>query len=438
MSRHAENSPSDDAENTSGPLRLQKILATAGLGSRRQCEELILTGRVEVDRQVVSELGAKADPLAQEIRVDGVNLPKTRLVYFMVNKPMGVLSTNSDPAGRTRVIDLVPYAGRLFTVGRLDMSSEGLILVTNDGDLAQRLTHPRYGVEKTYHVEVAGEMLRKELEQLRKGVHLAEGFAKVVSAKVLRNYKHSTMLEIILSEGRNREIRRLLARVGHKVERLKRVAIGPLRLADLPLGEVRQLERDELKQLRRVASGLPARRKNTARKPKKKITTKPGPAPRTVIGGDASAQRAATSSGRTGGAGRTRPVASKAASANTSVRKPPSAKPLSGKPSAGRASSGKPGQARDAGQTRSKSTGISRGKAPSKGRPVGTGTGSSKPAGGKSFAKSKSGGKPKAQGTGSRPAGSKPGGSRFGGAKSGRPGGGRPSRPGKPGRPKRG
>ncbi len=247
------------------PERLQKILAAAGLGSRRQCEELILTGRVEVDRQVVAELGAKADPAAQEIRVDGVSLPKTRLVYFMVNKPTGVLSTNSDPSGRPRVIDLVPYGGRLFTVGRLDMSSEGLILVTNDGDLADRLTHPRYGVEKTYQVEVAGELDRKQLEQLHKGVRLAEGFARVVSARVLRQYKQSTLLEIVLAEGRNREIRRILARVGHKVERLKRVAIGPLRLAELPLGQSRTLEPDELRRLKRAARGEPSERKRSAR-----------------------------------------------------------------------------------------------------------------------------------------------------------------------------
>ncbi len=153
------------------------------------------------------------------------------------------------------MIDLVPYPGRLFTVGRLDMSSEGLILVTNDGELADRLTHPRYGVEKTYQVEVAGALERKELDRLRRGVHLAEGFARVVSARVVRQYKQSTLVEIVLAEGRNREIRRILARVGHKVERLKRVAIGPLRLAELPSGQSRELVRDELRLLRRAAHG---------------------------------------------------------------------------------------------------------------------------------------------------------------------------------------
>jgi 23S rRNA pseudouridine2605 synthase len=274
------------ALDAAGPMRLQKILAAAGLGSRRQCEELILAGRVEVDRQVVRELGTKADPAHQEIRVDGVGLPRPRLVYFAVNKPPGVVSTSRDPAGRTRVIDLVPYQGRLFTVGRLDMSSEGLILVTNDGQLADRLTHPRYGVHKTYYVEVAGTLTARELARLRRGVHLAEGFARVVSAAVVRSYKQSTLLEIVLAEGRNREIRRILARAGHKVERLRRVAIGPLRLADLPPGEVRPLSRDEVRRLARPAGN--ATRKKPARR--KRAPAPPSAAParpsRAIIGAD--------------------------------------------------------------------------------------------------------------------------------------------------------
>jgi len=271
-----------------GPERLQKILAAAGLGSRRKCEELILAGRVEVDRRVVHELGAKADRREQEIRVDGVPLPRPRLVYFMIHKPTGILSTNSDPSGRPRVIDLVDYPGRLFTVGRLDMSSEGLILATNDGELANRLTHPRYGVEKTYQVEVAGMVDRKELAKLREGVHLAEGFAKVASAKVIRQYQNSSLLEIVLKEGRNREIRRVLARVGHKVERLKRIAIGPLRLADLPSGQVRELDRNEIRELRQAARGQTSQ---APRRPKRAGAPQHKPkaaAPvRAIIGGDA-------------------------------------------------------------------------------------------------------------------------------------------------------
>jgi len=280
--------PSAAGKGTASPHtaeRLQKILASAGFGSRRQCEELILAGRVDVDRQTVTELGARADLDTQEIRVDGAPLPQPRRVYFMVNKPTGVVSTNSDPSGRPRVIDLVNYEGRLFTVGRLDMSSEGLILVTNDGELANRLTHPRYGVEKTYQVEVAGTLDRKELEKLRRGVHLAEGFAKVVGVKVLRQYKQSTMLEIVLNEGRNREIRRLLARVGHKVQRLKRVAMGPLRMADLPSGAVRMLERDELRKLKQDAFGAVTQAPRKRRVKRAAAPVKITPPTRTVIGG---------------------------------------------------------------------------------------------------------------------------------------------------------
>jgi 23S rRNA pseudouridine2605 synthase len=343
----ASNTPVDPPSESHRPIRLQKILAAAGLGSRRECEELILAGRVEVDRQVVTELGAKADPQTQQVRVDGVNLPRIRPVYFMLNKPMGVVSTNRDPSGRPRVIDLVPYPGRLFTVGRLDMSSEGLILVTNDGDLADRLTHPKYGVEKTYHVEVAGTLEHKQLEQMRKGVHLAEGFARVVSVRVLKQFKQSTRLEIVLAEGRNREIRRILARIGHKVQRLKRVAIGPLKLADLPVGVARPLDPSELKDLKRAAQGAPPRKRPGKRKPAKKPRTKSGPAARTVIGGDQLAKRPAAGkvTGRKlggpkpAGAG-PRGLKPAAAAKGGKSRRPGTGRPAGGKPQR----AGKPGR----------------------------------------------------------------------------------------------
>jgi 23S rRNA pseudouridine2605 synthase len=275
-----------DRPRPDGPERLQKVLAAAGLGSRRHCEELILAGRVEVDGQIVSTLGAKADPHEQRIRVDGTLLSLPRREYFLVNKPTGVVSTNRDPAGRPRVIDLVPSSERLFTVGRLDLSSEGLILVTNDGELANRLSHPRYGVEKTYQVEVAGQIDRDQLARLRKGARLAEGFARVVSARIKHTYHQSTLLEIVLAEGRNREIRRILARVGHKVLRLKRVALGPLRLADLPPGAVRPLAREEVQQLRAAAGQIAQRAKRSKPKPKlAKPANKKPPKQRTVIGG---------------------------------------------------------------------------------------------------------------------------------------------------------
>ncbi|MGH7137060.1 MAG: pseudouridine synthase, partial [Pirellulales bacterium] len=230
--------------------RLQKVMAAAGIGSRRRCEELILAGRVEVDRRAVRKLGTRVDAQQQEIRVDGDPLKTMRRAYFLVNKPVGVVSTNFDPSGRPRVIDLLPPTKeRLFTVGRLDLSSEGLMLVTNDGELANRLTHPRYGVEKTYHALVAGRPNAEVLESLRRGVHLAEGMARVASVKVRKDLKQSMLLEIVLAEGRNREIRRILAKVGHKVLRLKRVAIGPLRLKDIEPGQWRPLRGHELDEL---------------------------------------------------------------------------------------------------------------------------------------------------------------------------------------------
>jgi len=237
-----------------GSERLQKVLAAAGLGSRRQCEELILDGRVEVDGETLVQLGTKVDPVQQTIRVDGEPLKRQQVAYIMLHKPEGVVSTARDPAGRPRVTDMVPPEyGRLFPVGRLDMSSEGLILLTNDGPLANRLTHPRYGVEKHYHVQVAGQVETETLRQLREGMYLAEGFARVARVRIKSRRKQGTILEMVLDEGRNREIRRLLAKVGHKVQRLVRVAIGPLRLGELPRGAYRELRREEVQALREAA-----------------------------------------------------------------------------------------------------------------------------------------------------------------------------------------
>jgi len=226
---------------------------------------MITSGRVEVDRHVVSELGVKVDLRTQEIRVDGVALKPRKEVYFLVNKPPGVVSTNRDPAGRPRIVDLMPKnSERLFTVGRLDMASEGLILLTNDGELAYRLTHPRFGVEKCYLVQVAGLVGPDVLAKLRRGVHLAEGPVKAVQAKIKSRWKQSTMLEIVLAEGRNREIRRLLAKLGHKVLKLTRVGLGPLRLGTLPPGESRRLRPDEVSALRRAAFAPPKHRRPRA------------------------------------------------------------------------------------------------------------------------------------------------------------------------------
>lgn len=240
----------DAATEHEAEMRLQKHMARAGVGSRRQCEALIAEGRVQIDGRTITELGTKV-AAGQQVAVDGVPLGNARLVHYLVNKPTGVVSTNFDPSGRPRVIDMLPNVSeRLFTVGRLDMSSEGLILLTNDGELANRLAHPRYGVEKTYLVQVAGSPDQEVLASLRRGVHLAEGLARATSVRVKKSLQQSTLLEIVLSEGKNREIRRILAKVGHKVVRLRRIAIGPLRLGELATGEFRRITPEELLALR--------------------------------------------------------------------------------------------------------------------------------------------------------------------------------------------
>jgi len=262
----------DDGDSSRGE-RLQKVLAAAGVGSRRDCEDLIREGRVEVDRQVVTELGTRVDPTAQEIRVDGEALRRPKRLYFAVNKPAGVVTTNNDPSGRARVIDLVPTEERVFAVGRLDRSSEGLIIVTNDGEFANRITHPRYGVEKTYLVRVAGAPNHQQLERLKKGVHLAEGYARAHSIQVKKQHGQSSDLIIVLNEGRNREIRRILARVGHKVLALKRVAVGPIKLGDLPLGGWRKLMPPEVQSLLDAAKENRKSRKSKVEGRKPKPTT---------------------------------------------------------------------------------------------------------------------------------------------------------------------
>ncbi len=242
-------------------VRLQRALAAAGYGSRRHCEKLIVEGRILVDGKIVSELGVTVDPSVQKIFVDGTPLKPRRLVYYALNKPVGVVTTNVDPEGRPRVIDLVPPDERVFPVGRLDRSSEGLILLTNDGDLAQRLAHPKYEICKVYRVTVAGKIEVETLRQMERGIHIAEGLVKVEGARLLKTRGRATELEITLKEGKNREIRRILARLGHKVQELKRIAIGPLRLGELPTGAHRKLGFEELKRLKAAVEPVAKRRR---------------------------------------------------------------------------------------------------------------------------------------------------------------------------------
>ncbi len=269
MPKHRPRKKKTSAHSSSSPdaQRLNKVLAAAGLGSRRKVEELIEQGRVEIDGDVVTDLSCKVEPNVVKIKVDGQLLKKSRPVYYALNKPPGVLSTNYDPSGRLRVIDLVPDRDRVFSVGRLDQSSEGLMLLTNDGELAQRLAHPKFRIQKSYFVVVSGQLTEEELTKLRKGVHLAEGFAKIDGATIKRVRKGCTEIEIILSEGKNREIRRILARAGHKVVLLRRIAIGPLRLGQMPVGAARMLTSSEVKALYAVSE--PANRQKN--KPTKRV-----------------------------------------------------------------------------------------------------------------------------------------------------------------------
>jgi 23S rRNA pseudouridine2605 synthase len=234
--------------------RLHKLLAHAGVGSRRKCEALIAAGRVSVDGHTVRELGTKVEP-TQRLCVDGQPVHGERHVYWLVNKPKHYLCTNHDPAGRPLALDLVPQVSqRVYTVGRLDESSEGLLLLTNDGDLANRLMHPRFGVEKTYQVQVAGHPSREDVGQLLKGVWLSDGHVRARHVKPLRSQGESTWLRVVLCEGKNREIRRMLARLGHKVLRLRRIAIGPVRIGRLASGKARRLTAPELAALQAIAT----------------------------------------------------------------------------------------------------------------------------------------------------------------------------------------
>jgi 23S rRNA pseudouridine2605 synthase len=242
------------------------VLAAAGVGSRRHCEELIVAGRVHIDGRPVRQLGVRVDPQKQQILLDGAPIAAEKAVYYMVNKPTGFVSTNRDPQGRRRVIDLFPRSReRLFTVGRLDEASSGLMVVTNDGELAHKLAHPRFGVPKTYRVQVAGVPGPDELQQLRTGIEFREGVFKVASVRRLKAFGKSAWLEIVLTEGQNREIRRLLAKIEHKVIRLERVAFGPLRLRGLNTGAFRPLTKGELEALQEsvAATTKPRRKKKT-------------------------------------------------------------------------------------------------------------------------------------------------------------------------------
>lgn len=237
--------------------RLQKVLAAAGLGSRRACERLISDGRVTVNGEPVMTLPVIVDPLRDRIAVDGKLLRPERKVYFVLNKPPGVVCTNADPSGRKRAVDLLAgVRERVFAVGRLDAESSGLLLMTNDGEFALRMTHPRFGVAKTYRAEVAGRLEESAIARVREGVWLSEGKTSPAKIRVVHRQPKSTIVEITLREGRNREVRRIFAKLGHKVYRLHRVMIGPVSLRGLPMGAFRVLRPEEVASLRRAAQSV--------------------------------------------------------------------------------------------------------------------------------------------------------------------------------------
>jgi 23S rRNA pseudouridine2605 synthase len=234
-----------------GLIRLQKLLAQSGVASRRKCEELMLAGLVEVDGEVVTRLGTKVDPTTAVIRVEGRRLPPvSEHVYLVLNKPAGVTSTMSDPhADRTLEEFVADRPERLFHVGRLDTDTDGLILLTNDGDFAQKMAHPSYEVEKTYVAEVDGVVSRATIQQLLDGVVLEDGPVEVREARVRTAHGGRSIVELVIHEGRNRIVRRLLDHVGHPVRRLSRTRIGPVRLGELKAGRLRELTDAEVGEL---------------------------------------------------------------------------------------------------------------------------------------------------------------------------------------------
>ena len=231
--------------------RLHKILARSGYGSRRQCEKFILDGRVRVDQEVIRKLGTKVDPDQAKIYFEGRLIRSEPKVYYLINKPKGYLCTSSDPDGRRRVIDLFKEkTARLYTVGRLDIESSGLLIVTNDGALCNILTHPRYQVTKTYWVMVKGALSSEAISRIQKGIWLAEGKTKPLRLKIIKKTQQHTTVQIMLREGMNREVRRIFARIGHPVKELKRIKIGSIRLGMLKPGQYRRLSKYEVQKIR--------------------------------------------------------------------------------------------------------------------------------------------------------------------------------------------
>lgn len=236
------------------PVRLQKILAQAGIASRREAEKIILSGRVKVNGKTVTELGIKADPEKDRIQVDGNQLSLSeKKVYYLLNKPTGYVTTMKDPQGRSTVADLVAsIEERVYPVGRLDYDTSGLLFITNDGELANALAHPKKEVDKCYEARVMGIPSLETLSRLEKGVMLDDGMTAPAKARLIKKEGAKAWIEIIIHEGRNRQVRRMLEAMGHKVIKLRRVSIGPVKLGSLAVGRLRPLTPKEVESLKKL------------------------------------------------------------------------------------------------------------------------------------------------------------------------------------------
>lgn len=288
--------------------RLQKYLAVAGVDSRRNCEAVIREARVTVDGKTITDPAFAVHPETQDIRLDGEKLRPARYRYYLINKPKGVVCTHSDPAGRPRAVDLVPsHDNRMFTVGRLDEGTVGLLMVTNDGALAEHLAHPRYEVIRNYRVQVAGLPDGATLGELREGMHFSDGFFKFHYIRILKRKGRSTFLELELREGKNREIRRMLARAGHKVIQLERTGFGPLRLGNLEVGECRELRIDEVKALYDFLQKPPEKRNGDTKKTRRPAISQRSSARKSRSNAAADKKEASGSKGQRGAARSVRP-----------------------------------------------------------------------------------------------------------------------------------
>ena len=238
---------------------MQKILAKAGIASRREAEKMMIEGRVMVNGKIIDTLGFKADPSKDHIKVDGKRLTRFEpKVTLLLNKPRGYLSTVKDPQGRPTVMDLLKKVKwRIYPVGRLDFDAEGLLLLTNDGDLTHLLSHPRFSIPRTYLVKVGGVPDEKELTRLKRGVMLEDGKGRVVSSYILRQGEKNSWVRVVVTEGRNRLVKRMFSAIGHPVLKLKRVEFGPIQLGNLLIGQFRYLNSEEVEGLKKLIANSP-------------------------------------------------------------------------------------------------------------------------------------------------------------------------------------